>query len=90
MPRAINPKGIRKLNTVVTDNGKTITCKLYSTVIATYTKATHSVLLYTGGCYNTPTTIRRMNECLHHWGFTQSVSSKDFNLSDTLTIKESK
>jgi hypothetical protein len=39
--------------------------------------------LHTGG-FNTPTTIRRMNECLHHRGYSIRVSKSSFSHTDTL------
>jgi hypothetical protein len=84
MPLAIPKRGgIRTNNTsVCTTSGPSIVnprteCTLHSTVIATHYHKTHTVRLYTGG-WNTPTTIRRMNECLAHWGFSTRVCKADF------------
>lgn len=86
MPLAL-PKsgGIRPYNTTVTiRDGKTV-CTLYQTDIAVYDPATNSVTLDTGG-YDTPTTIRRMNECLASWGFRQRVCKADFAKADKFNV----
>jgi hypothetical protein len=85
MPRSINHHGIRSNNTTVWhEDGKTM-CRLHQTIIATHDHAAHIVTLSTGG-YCTPTTIRRMNECLHHWNTGHKVCMSDFK-TDTLVVK---
>lgn len=88
MPTTINPKGIRTLNTTIaTDEatGDTIV-RLYRTTI--YRKHGNVVTLYTGGS-TTPTTLRRMNECLYHFRTPRpdgrNVGIADFRTTDTLT-----
>lgn len=91
MARTISPKGgIRPNNTTVTvEEGRTI-CTLYKTRIATFDPATDSVTLDTGG-YDTPTTFRRMNECLRAWGFidgargSRFIGKGDFRTSNVRT-----
>lgn len=88
MPRSIIPSGIRTNNTRIADHGQFVLVTLYQTVIAEYNRNNSCVLLSTGG-FDTPTTIRRMNECLYHWGFTQRVSKADFRHDNTKTIYKS-
>jgi hypothetical protein len=78
--------GIRAYHTTVTvdEQGRTV-CTLYRTKIAIFNPATDTVTLDTGG-YDTPTTIRRMNECLHAWGFKASVGKADFRTSNTKLV----
>jgi len=90
MPRTILPSGIRTNNTTISDVGsgadRVISCMLHRTVIAVYRPFAGTVVLTTGG-YNTPTTIRRMNECLYHWGFKSRVCKADFNGTDEMRIQ---
>ena len=80
---------IRSNNTTLSDtveNGERIVrCTLHKTVIATHNQTCGTVHLHTGG-WNTPTTTRRMNECLNAWGFWQRVSKSSFAHTDTLMI----
>lgn len=67
MASTFNPKGIRgKATTLCRDGNGTIRCTLYGTVVFTLS-ASGKYCLSTGG-YNTPTTHRRMNDCLQHLG----------------------
>lgn len=87
MPLAIAKRGgIRSNNTTVATDaeGRTI-CTLHQTRIAILSRDRASVNLYTGG-YTTPTTLRRMNECLNAWGFSTRVAKADFASTDTKTI----
>lgn len=86
MPTAIQKSGgIRANNTTVrTENGETV-CTLHSTNIARWNHKTDTVTLHTGG-YNTPTTLRRMNECLVAWGFKVHVCKADFRSALTVTV----
>jgi hypothetical protein len=82
--------GIRPNNTTVTVDGEGYTvCTLHQTQIAVLSRNGRTVNLYTGG-FNTPTTIRRMNECLHVWGFTKRVSKRDFCDTERLTLLREK
>jgi hypothetical protein len=87
MPRAINPDGIRKNNTQFFNDHDAFRVALHGTVIF-QDYGTHAEL-YTGG-YNTPTTIRRMNECLHHRGYSQRVCKADFVKDDSIEIIKNK
>ena len=81
MSRNILWSGIRKNNTKIEDKGNAFVVTLHSTVIfKDYGNHCH---LHTGG-FNTPTTIRRMNECLHHRGYSIRVSKSSFSHTDTL------
>ena len=87
MPHAIAKSGtIRPYNTtvIIDDDGNTV-CTLYQTKIALYNPKLDTVFLNTGG-FDTPTTIRRMNECLNAWGFKQRVNKASFAKSDTVTL----
>lgn len=87
MPLAIQKRGgIRSNNTTITvdEDGRTV-CTLHQTQIAVLSANHKSVNLYTGG-FKTPTTFRRMNECLHAWGFSERVAKKDFCGRDRLTL----
>jgi hypothetical protein len=79
--------GIRSNNTVLMTDPDTrkVSCILHQTVIAVYDPIHNSAELNTGG-YDTPTTIRRMNECLVHWGFNTTVNKATFKKSDTHTV----
>ncbi len=79
--------GIRSNNTTVVTDPETghVTVTLHSTKIAVFKPADRSCDLNTGG-YCTPTTIRRMNECLATWGFRHRITMSDFKTSNTLTI----
>lgn len=68
---------IRPYNTTIVDDGKTVRVILYNTVIFTWECNKSHCILNTGG-YNTPTTIRRMNECLNFYGFAHRVVKSDF------------
>ncbi len=59
--------GIRTANTTVVTEGGVTRVTLYATTIFTWDRKAGIVKLNTGG-YNTPTTLRRMNEVLHHFG----------------------
>ena len=86
MSRSILPSGIRTNNTVVRDPSPGITeCILHRTTIASWNRVDGTVTLDTGG-YDTPTTIRRMNECLHHWGFNARVCKADFRNANVVRI----
>ena len=86
MPRTINPTGIRRNNTTIeTDALGRVNVTLHKTCIATLSADGQHVYLHTGG-YDTPTTFRRMNECLHHWGFPNRVGVADFRNADTLQL----
>jgi hypothetical protein len=90
MPLAIQKRGgIRSNNTtvIVNEHGQTV-CTLHRTRIATFDPRTDSAVLNTGG-YNTPTTIRRMNECLTAWGFSRRVCKADFAASNTRHVGRS-
>lgn len=78
--------GIRSNNTTITtdEEGRTI-CTLHQTQIAVLDKNRGQVNLNTGG-YSTPTTFRRMNECLNAWGFTERVRKADFCDATRLTL----
>ena len=55
-----------KFHTHVTRIGAQDHVTLYATTIAIRDNEKGTITLRTGG-YNTPTTIRRMNECLNEW-----------------------
>lgn len=83
MPRAILESGIRKNNTKIEDLGHVFRVTLHNTVIfQDYGKHCE---VSTGG-YNTPTTIRRINECLHHRGYPTRVSKSNFKDTNSLTL----
>lgn len=69
MPLTIQKAGgIRRNNTTIAKTDALTICTLYDTRIATWDHAEDCVILDTAG-YDTPTTIRRMNECLVEWEF---------------------
>ncbi len=78
MPLAIQKGGgIRRNHTTVTDCNNIVLVTLYNTPIFEWDRNQQIVTLNTGG-HNTPTTIRRMNECLHHYNFALRVCKADF------------
>jgi hypothetical protein len=85
MPTTINPSGIRRNNTTISETPEETRVTLHQTVIAIWNRTTDVVALNTGG-HNTPTTIRRMNECLHHWGFDIRVRKADFARTSSIVI----
>ena len=85
MPIPYLPNGIRRNNTTIRETDGIVVCTLHNTAIATWNKWAGTCHLYTGG-WNTPTTIRRMNECLHHWGFQARVCKGDFIDNDRMLI----
>ena len=83
MPRAILESGIRKNNTKIEDLGYVFRVTLHNTVIfQDYGK--HCEV--STGDYTTPTTIRRINECLHHRGYSDRVSKSDFKDIHSITL----
>jgi hypothetical protein len=56
----------KKFHTHITRIGACDHVTLYATTIAIRDNEKGTITLRTGG-YNTPTTIRRMNECLNQW-----------------------
>ncbi len=76
--------GIRTANTTVVTEGGVTRVTLYATTIFTWDRKAGIVKLNTGG-YNTPTTFRRMNEVLHHFGMTGHLVAKaDFRTSNVI------
>lgn len=66
MPRSTLPAGIRRANTtLIREPDGTIRCTLHGTAIFNL-HPDGTVYLETGG-YKTPTTFRRMSECLFHF-----------------------
>lgn len=87
MPLAIQKRGgIRSNNTTIRidEKGNTV-CTLHATDIATFQPKLDHVVLFVGR-WNTPTTLRRMNECLHAWGFEHRVCKSDFATSNALIM----
>lgn len=69
MARTITKSGnIGSGHTTIAHADGLTTCTLYGTIIAVHDHKSQTVKLNTGG-YNTPTTFRRMNQCLYVWGF---------------------
>jgi len=79
--------GIRRNNTTIHDIDGIVVVTLHNTRIFTYNRKTCTAVLNTGG-WNTPTTIRRMNECLHEYGFHNRVCKADFTDRTSLAITE--
>jgi hypothetical protein len=92
MPRSINPNGIRRNNTAIREEGGKLIVRLYRTDIVTVDRAAGLVTFNTGG-YDTPTTIRRMNEVAHHSNLLDGhkvpirVAKADFRTSNTITYR---
>lgn len=89
MPLLIAKRGcIRTNNTTIADDGDVVRVTLHRTVIFTMDRKARTVTLWTGG-WCTPTTMRRMNECLCHYGVRQAsginVGMSDFRHGDTLS-----
>jgi hypothetical protein len=83
--------GIRRANTTISDDGNMVRVTLYRTVIFTLDRTAGVVRLDTGG-RDTPTTHRRMNECLHYYSIIPGsiphrVGKSDFATSNTLEIR---
>jgi hypothetical protein len=71
--------------TTFMDTDGSIVCVLHQTKIATLAPDKSHVRLFTGG-FNTPTTLRRMNSCLHAWGFSSRVCKDNFINTDTRIV----
>jgi hypothetical protein len=80
--------GIRTNNTTIAEDGVVVRVTLHRTVIFTLDRNARTVTLCTGG-WCTPTTMRRMNECLYHYGVRRAsgtnVGMSDFRNGDTLS-----
>lgn len=90
MATTYNPKGIRgKATSLERDAQGIIRCTLYGTVVFTLTP--EGVCTLSTGGYNTPTTHRRMNDCLQHLGQPYPdgtrVGTADFRKADSLTFQ---
>lgn len=94
MATTFNPKGIRgKATTLARDASGVIRCTLYGTVVFTLTP--EGVCTVSTGGYNTPTTHRRMNDCMQHMGQAYPTrnghptrfGTADFRTVDSLTFQ---
>lgn len=83
-PYAKNGK-IRPHNTTIVDNADKVVVTLYNTVIFEWDRKNTHCHVSTGG-YNTPTTIRRINECLKFYDFAQRVCKADFKNRNSFVI----
>lgn len=77
---------ICKNNTRIQFDDQAILIKLHSTIIAKYDKKSGVMFLNTGG-WNTPTTMRRMNQVLKEYGFSQRVCKSDFTQTNLMVIE---
>ena len=77
---------ICKNNTTIKETDEFIEVRLHGHLIVIYNKLYKEITLDTCG-WNTPTTMRRMNECLKEFGFWQRVSKSSFAHTNELTME---
>lgn len=75
-----------KNNTEIKETDEFIEVRLHGHLIVIYNELSESIKLNTCG-WNTPTTIRRMNECLKELGFWQRVRKSSFAHTSELTME---
>ncbi len=87
MPAIRNTVSRTSQNTKVSEAGRYVWVRLHQTVIFSYDKVTDTFTLDTGG-WNTPTTIRRMNEALREFApaGAPTVCKRDFAEHQTMTL----
>lgn len=86
MPLAYAKNGkIRTNHTKISDDGTYVTVVLYNTLIFSWNKSLPYCIVDCGD-FRTPTTFRRINECLHFYGFNgRRLGNRDF-AADTKVV----